>query len=86
MDTIEREPKRARISESLNEYAARNDIEIVDPSFFDDFSDVESAISLILNRVPDQLAYPRMVFKHQLYCIIKNKTEVIDFMHNFTCA
>lgn len=74
---FEREIKRARISENLSEYAARNNFEIVDPSYFDAISDVEASLSLILGRVPDQNIYPRMVFKHQLYSIIKNRTEVV---------
>lgn len=76
MDAEERQPKRVRISEDINEYALRQGYEIVDPMFLDTFSDVKAAITLILNRTPQQTLYPRMIIKHQLYCIIRNKTEV----------
>lgn len=39
-------------------------------------SDVESAILLILQRIPFNLQFPKILFKHQLYPIIKNQTEV----------
>ena len=77
MDGDERERKRLRVSEDINEFAARNGLEVVDPSFFDDILDVEAAISSILGRVPDQSIYPKIILKHQLYCIIKNRTEVL---------
>jgi hypothetical protein len=40
------------------------------------FSDVESAISLILTRIPSNTTYPRIIFKHQLYPILQNQTEI----------
>ena len=40
------------------------------------FSDVESAISLILSRIPGNTSYPRVIFKHQLYPILQNQTEI----------
>lgn len=52
-------------------------------SLFLSISDVESAISLIISRISpsSQVSYPRIIFKHQLYPIIPNYTEVILINH-----
>jgi hypothetical protein len=40
-------------------------------------SDVESAINVILSRIPSpQTRYPMIIMKHQLLPIIQNPTEV----------
>jgi hypothetical protein len=40
-------------------------------------SDTEAAIRAVLNKVTKSSLCPRLVFKHQIYEIITNKTEVI---------
>ena len=41
-------------------------------------SDVESAIHVILSRIPLNTNYPKIIMKHQLLPIIHNQTEVMS--------
>jgi hypothetical protein len=40
-------------------------------------SDTEAALRAVLNKVTKSSICPRLVFKHQIYEIIANKTEVL---------
>jgi hypothetical protein len=82
--------KRQRIEEDLQESTPESihgnilshptsediNVEEKDEDELPYFSDVESAISLILSRIPSNTTYPRIIFKHQLYPILQNQTEI----------